>query len=223
MIKLYNDDYKNIISGVKCDLIITDPPYLYEKGGGSKIFDCDALDRVNRTMENSEFGKEQIYEFMNLSRETMSNPQWYIFCSEKQLPYYLNWCEDNKFLFNILTIEKQLSILNRKRFSTNTEFVIRIYNWKCTFNIQENNQWYNKVIKFNSIKKAEKLYKQQKPTEILERFVAFGSNEGDTIFDPFMGVGSTGDIATRMNRDFVGAELEKERFDISCKRLGTTL
>jgi len=219
MVKLFNSDYKEIIKDIKCDLIITDPPYLYERGGGSKIFDCDALERKDRIMENSDFGKEQIYEFMNISKQCMSNPQWYIFCSEKQLPFYLDWCVENKFLFNLITLEKQLSILNRKRLSTNTEFVLRVYNWGCIFNKSENNSDYNRVIKFNRIKKQDKLYKQQKPTEIIDIFTKFGSNEGDIIFDPFMGSGSVGESSLNNNRGFIGIEIDENRYNISNKRL----
>ena len=123
MIKLYNDDYKNIMRShnIKCDLILTDPPYLYEKGGNSKLYKCEALEREKRTMLNSEFGKDNIYEFLSITKKCMSNPQWYIFCSEKQLPFYLSWCVENNYLFNVLIWEKQLTVLNRKRFSTNLE------------------------------------------------------------------------------------------------------
>lgn len=219
MFNLFNDDYKNIVNNIKCDLIVTDPPYLYEKGGGSKIFDCDALERNKRTMDNSDFGKDKIYNFLNLTINCMKNPQWYIFCSEKQLPYYLNWCVENKFLFNIITIEKQLSILNRKRLSTNTEFVVRIYNWGCTFNKSEINQEYSKVIKFNRINKNEKFYKQQKPTDILDIFIKFGSNEDGIVFDPFMGSGSTGVSCKKLNRKFIGCEIDDERYYVSDKRI----
>ena len=45
------------------------------------------------------------------------------------------------------------------------------------------------------------------------------SNEGDVIFDPFMGVGSTGVAALKNNRKFIGIEIEQEYFAAAEKRI----
>jgi DNA modification methylase len=42
------------------------------------------------------------------------------------------------------------------------------------------------------------------------------TKEGDVILDPFMGVGTTGMVATEKNRSFVGIELDEVYFDL-CK------
>ena len=58
----------------------------------------------------------------------------------------------------------------------------------------------------------------QKPLKLLEHIIKIASNEGDTILDPFMGVGSTGIAACKLNRNFVGIEIEKEYFEAANKR-----
>lgn len=216
---LYNDDYKNVIKDIKCDLILTDPPYLYEKGGNSKLFECDALAREKRTMKNSEFGKEEIYDFLTLSKDCMDNPQWYIFCSEKQLPYYLSWCVENKFLFNVIVWKKPLSILNRKRLSTNLEYIVRIYNWGCTFNKSDVNSYYDKCRELPQIKGKSKLHPQQKPIELLIPYIEFGSNENGVVLDPFMGSGSTGEACLKLNRQFIGIEKDSDNYTNAKNRL----
>jgi len=45
------------------------------------------------------------------------------------------------------------------------------------------------------------------------------SNEGDTVFDPFMGSGTTGVAAQRLGRNFIGIELDKEYCDIANDRI----
>ena len=45
------------------------------------------------------------------------------------------------------------------------------------------------------------------------------SNEGDTIFDPFMGSGTTGKMALINNRHFVGCEIDDEYFQIAKERI----
>ena len=49
--------------------------------------------------------------------------------------------------------------------------------------------------------------------------IAIASNEGDIIFDPFMGVGSTGVAALELNRRFIGVELDADYFKAARERL----
>jgi DNA modification methylase len=45
------------------------------------------------------------------------------------------------------------------------------------------------------------------PPALAERCVKAGSKRGDTILDPFTGAGTTGLVADRLGRDFIGVEL----------------
>ncbi|MGC9049279.1 MAG: DNA-methyltransferase, partial [Patescibacteria group bacterium] len=62
----------------------------------------------------------------------------------------------------------------------------------------------------------------EKPEKLLERIILIGSKEGDTILDPFMGSGTTGVVAKRLNRDFIGIEIDENYFEIAQKRIDTT-
>ncbi len=64
-----------------------------------------------------------------------------------------------------------------------------------------------------------KLHPTQKPVELIERLVLASSNSGDTVFDPFMGSGTTGVAALRNQRKFIGIEKDAEYFDIAQKRI----
>ena len=48
-------------------------------------------------------------------------------------------------------------------------------------------------------------------------------NENDIIFDPFMGVGSTGVAALNLNRRFIGIELNESYFGAAKKRIEAEL
>jgi site-specific DNA-methyltransferase (adenine-specific) len=45
------------------------------------------------------------------------------------------------------------------------------------------------------------------------------SNEGDVVFDPFMGSGTTGKMAILNNREFIGIEKVEEYYNMSLKRI----
>ena len=227
---LYNGDYKKIIREhkIKCDLIVTDPPYIHEKGGRGKILLGDSLDREKFNMkELGDFGEEKIYEFLNETSKLMDKPQWYIFCSEKQIVFYLNWCKENKMKYNILTWNKPLSVMNRERYSTNIEYIVRIYSNGCALKKldleanPEKTKYYSKYKTYSQIRGKGKLHPSQKPVELINELIELSTNEQDVIFDPFMGSGSTGVSAINTCRGFIGIELEEYYFKVAQNRLNS--
>ena len=59
----------------------------------------------------------------------------------------------------------------------------------------------------------------QKPVELLEWLVRSYTEPGDTVFDPFMGSGSTGVACARCGRRFVGVEMDGGYFDEAVRRV----
>ena len=55
--------------------------------------------------------------------------------------------------------------------------------------------------------------------DVIERGIKLYSNPGDTVFSPFMGVGSEGYVALRHNRRFIGTELKPSYYRQACKYL----
>ena len=57
------------------------------------------------------------------------------------------------------------------------------------------------------------------PEKLANDHIISWSNEGDTVFDPMMGSGTTGKMAKLNGRNFIGIELDKEYFEIAKRRL----
>ena len=72
-------------------------------------------------------------------------------------------------------------------------------------------------VKSNHIEKTE--HPCQFPVGLIERLVLSMSNEGDWVFDPFVGTGTSIVAAIRNARRGVGAEIEKKYVDISRRRI----
>lgn len=68
-------------------------------------------------------------------------------------------------------------------------------------------------------KTAPELHETQKPVELIEKIIEHSSDEGMTIFDPFMGSGTTGIACKNLNRNFIGIELNEEYFNVAKKRI----
>lgn len=59
----------------------------------------------------------------------------------------------------------------------------------------------------------------QKPLKLLERIVLSSTKEGDLILDPFTGSSTTGVIAKKYNRKFIGIDINEEYLELSICRL----
>ena len=59
----------------------------------------------------------------------------------------------------------------------------------------------------------------QKPLRLVRRALLACTQEGELVFDPFSGSGTTAVAAKELNRSFVGAELEKEFAQLTARRV----
>ena len=58
----------------------------------------------------------------------------------------------------------------------------------------------------------------QKPVELLEKIILSSTDENDLILDPFNGSGTTGIVANKLNRKYIGIEKEKDYLDLTIRR-----
>lgn len=61
----------------------------------------------------------------------------------------------------------------------------------------------------------------EKPETLLERIILLGSKERDTVLDPFTGSGTSGVVAKKLKRNFIGFEINPEYYDIANERIGS--
>jgi len=57
------------------------------------------------------------------------------------------------------------------------------------------------------------------PAEIIKKILQYSSEEGDLVFDPFLGSGQTAVVSKLLKRNYMGFEIVKEYFDFISKRL----
>ncbi|MBQ0081225.1 MAG: site-specific DNA-methyltransferase [Alistipes sp.] len=63
----------------------------------------------------------------------------------------------------------------------------------------------------------------QKPEKLYAKLILASSKQGDRIFDPFMGSGTSAVVAEKLGRRFLGVEISKEYCLWAAKRLNTAL
>jgi len=66
---------------------------------------------------------------------------------------------------------------------------------------------------------GDKAHPTQKPESLLHRIIVGSTNPGDVILDPFFGTGTTGAVAKKLGREFIGIEREEAYRKVAAKRI----
>lgn len=80
--------------------------------------------------------------------------------------------------------------------------------------------WIKTEWAFATAKRSNSNYHpNEKNVDLLKFFVEVATNKEEMVLDSFMGSGSTGVACAKVDRKFIGIELNKEYFDIACERI----
>ena len=68
-------------------------------------------------------------------------------------------------------------------------------------------------------KVGNRLHPTEKPVELMEILVRNSTNAGETVMDPFMGAGASGVACLKLNREFIGIEIDEKYYNIAKERI----
>ncbi len=68
---------------------------------------------------------------------------------------------------------------------------------------------------------GKKAHSTQKPEALLYRVILSSSNPGDVVLDPFFGSGTTGAVAKKLQRNYIGIEMSPEYVQIARERIAS--
>ena len=226
--KIYNMDCMEgikLIDDNSIDLIITDPPFLHVKGGmKSKKFNTGTWKADSyMNLKMRDFGKKEIFSFLDMVDKKMRKTNMYIFCSKLQLEFYFLWISENKKKYDLLVWDKKKkSMKSTKFFTSDIDYVIRIYESGVSLNKVTNDvgvalsDYYTKI---QSYEQPKGEHETIKPIELIEKYILLSSKDNDTILDAFMGSGTTAIACMRTNRNYIGFEIRKEYCDMAEERI----
>lgn len=80
------------------------------------------------------------------------------------------------------------------------------------------NHLWNGMLK-DSERGEPRVHPTQKPITVMEWCINHASMPGDTIFDPYMGSGTTGVAAIKSGRRFIGVEIDPNHYQTAIKRI----
>jgi DNA modification methylase len=64
-------------------------------------------------------------------------------------------------------------------------------------------------------------YATRNPKTLFERIIKASSNEGDTVADYYLGIGTTAEVCKELNRNFIGCDINPKAIEITKSRLNS--
>jgi len=223
------------------DMIFADPPYNLQLGGqlfrpeGGRVDACDDdWDKFDTFQAYDDFTRAWLKEARRIL--TPDGTLWVIGSYHNIFRVGAALQDEGYWILNDIIWRKSNPMPNFRgtRFTNAHETLIwasRSEDSRYTFNyrtmkalnddLQMRSDWVLPICSGGERVKTEgvKAHPTQKPESLLYRVLLACTNKGDVVLDPFFGTGTTGAVARRLGRKFVGIEREAEYAKIAKQRI----
>lgn len=209
------------------DFILTDPPYnlAQHSTGNIPLAGRAAMNNDLAPWDLVEFKPEEwIDDFIRILKP---NGNLFIFTSYNQIGKWYNLLDHKFDATNFMVWHKTNPApkVFKAGFLNSCEMIYTCWNKGHVWNFINQAEMHN-FLESSICMYPERLrdpkHPTQKPVAILKKLITIASNEDAVIFDPFMGVGSTGVAAIELNRKFIGFEISPQYFKAAENRLQNT-
>jgi len=209
---IYNEDCLETMRRMPdnfVDLILTDPPYGMDYLSSRRK---DKFEKIKNDVDMSwvdEFAKESY-------RILKNDSHIYLFCNDYGIGRFRNSLEKAGF-----TLKRTLVWVKNNHtsgdllgdYANKTEFIVYAHKGRKELNGgRETN-----VLYYDRVSIME--HPTEKPVSINQYFIQKSSKEGDIVYDPFIGSGTTARACKNLSRSYIGSELHKPYCEIAEKRL----
>ena len=236
--ELYLGDWLELAASLQdnsIDAIITDPPY------GTTQLEWDTAPDLKRMFREFKriakphapmvifsaqpFTTDLINAGRDIFRYSLvwekTNPQGFLNANNKPLNCHedISVLSQTKTTYNPqIWFDKPKGIINRKRnqISGKSQHYGSI---KDNTQVNNGERFPVSVLTVSNADRTKIIHPTQKPLDLLTYLVKTYSNEGETVFDPFSGSGTTAHACLLTGRTFIGAELSPEYHAKAIKRL----
>lgn len=242
-VDLYHGDCLEIMQrladeGEKVDAIIVDPPYevLNSKCKWDKVIDVfEMWKKINELVHSDTpiliFAQEPYSSHLITTNTKNFKYKWYwektqatgffnakkqpLRCIEEILVFY-----DKQCTYNPQKTEGHKPVNKYTKYQDISNKTVVYGDSSQNYSGGGNTDRYPRNrITFKSDKQTCCLHPTQKPLALMEYLVKTYTNEGDTVLDFTMGSGTTGVACKRLNRNFIGIELDEKYYQIAKKRI----
>lgn len=223
------------------DLIITDPPFAIEFRAQRSNYNR----KGGRVLEG--YNEILASEYLNFTRQWISqafrvlkeNGSMYVFSGWNNLKDILIALDEAGFTtVNHIVWKYQFGVVTRSKYVTS--------HYHCLFVVKNKKKWkFKPFVRFSKDQKTEQggsaHYKDKEdvwyipreywtgdektptklPAEVIRKILAYSSDDGDLVMDPFLGSGQVAVVAKEMQRAYLGVEIVPKYYDFIMRRLNS--
>jgi modification methylase len=246
--QIIQDDCVRAMAGLPdacVDMIFADPPYNLQLGGdlfrpeGGRVDAVDdAWDKFDTFQSYDEFTRAWLKEARRILKP--NGTLWVIGSYHNIFRVGASLQDAGYWILNDIIWRKSNPMPNFRgtRFTNAHETLIwasRSEDSRYTFNyramkalnddLQMRSDWVLPICAGNEREKTDgvKSHPTQKPESLLYRVLLACTNKGDVVLDPFFGTGTTGAVARRLGRHWIGIERETRYVKVARERIASTL
>lgn len=212
-------------------LLLTDPPYnlgLFMKGRGTNMgklrenhFAVSGWDQL----ETSEWTSKMDEFFKAASRVMKKRGAMIVFMSLIKVQSVIELAVKHGFYYKTTGVWHKTNPIPRNmnlQFVNSTEAWLYFTYGAATGTFNNDGRVEHDFIETSVVPLSEKKlgkHPTQKPLGLMTHFIRLLTNEGEIVFDPFMGSGSSGVAALQLKRKFIGIELSPEYYTVAKRRI----
>ena len=214
--------------GKTVDMIFTDPPYRVTSRGNAGNSGGMLQKDINKkgqvfTHNNIEI-EDYLPKFYKVLKET---GHCYIMTNHKNLTHFLKvideWKDDEineGFHFIKCLIWDKGNKIMGQYYMSQYEYILFL---RKGAGVKINNCGTSDLLSIPNKKTkgddGKNIHDTEKPVELTDIMILNSSKEGETVLDPFMGVGGCGVSCEKLGRNFIGVELDEKYFNIAKSRI----
>lgn len=224
-------DFLTFIESSTVDLILTDPPYNLGNFMHRRNTNLVKM-RENQfayagwdNLSQEDWEKEMDIFFRESSRVLKKKGTLLLFMSLIKIETIIKLAAKYKFYYKTTGIWHKTNPMPRNmniHFINSTEAWVYFIKNGTSGTFNNDGKMAHDFIETSLTTGKEKKFGKhptQKPIKVISHFVKYLSNENDVVLDPFMGSGTTGVCSRKMNRKFIGIELDKKYYELSKTRM----
>ena len=203
------------------DLIVTDPPYKVTSRGSAGNSGGMLQKKINR--------KGQVFTHNNIDcaeyapefyRVLKDGSHCYVMTNHVNLIHMLNTFTSAGFHFIKSLIWDKGNKIMGQYYMSQFEYILFFRKGR---GIKINNCGTSDILSVPNQKikgeDGKNLHDTEKPVALMKILIGNSSQEGDTVLDPFMGIGSAGIASKQLKRKFIGIEIDEKYYNIAINRM----
>lgn len=225
---LLNQDVREVFKTIpdnSIDLVVTDPPYKTTSRGNAGTSGGMLQKDINKKGQVFKHNNIKPQEYIpELYRVLKDGSHCYIMTNHVNLQEMLNVATESGFKFIKCLIWDKGNKIMGQYYMSSFEYILFLRKGKAK---KINHCGTADILRVPNIKlkgeDGKNLHDTEKPVELMKIMIDNSSQEDDIVFDPFMGIGSTGVACLELNRRFIGVELDEVYFPIAKNRIENNL